>query len=288
VVQFCGRSYHLVHNRELVLPIYEKMKAIFGETGFKTEARSFDDKRFYVRFTLEDRLHTILGKDTVCPEVVIRNSYDGTVKQMVGIGYVRQICANGLMAFTSDVTVSIKHSKKFGAINLEPIFKKLEKLEIKLDQFKKLSDRIVTPEELKKIALEIRTKPTIKYPKKMIDVAVVTAQKESYKLRTPLSAWLVYNGFNNPLNHTETKLLPEEATMFKKTTLNSILPLVLFIFLCVLNSCSSGAGDSSTSNSIFSQTPEHQEVVIAFAENLAKGHCEGFPYGKESLSPNKR
>ena len=59
--------------------------------------------------------------------------------------------------------------------------------------------------------------------------------------------------------------------MFKKTTLNSILPLVLFIFLCVLNSCSSGAGDSSTSNSIFSQTPEHQEVVIAFAENLAKG-----------------
>ena len=222
VVQFCGRSYHLVHNRELVLPIYEKMKAIFGETGFKTEARSFDDKRFYVRFTLEDRLHTILGKDTVCPEVVIRNSYDGTVKQMVGIGYVRQICANGLMAFTSDVTVSIKHSKKFGAINLEPIFKKLEKLEIKLDQFKKLSDRIVTPEELKKIALEIRTKPTIKYPKKMIDVAVVTAQKESYKLRTPLSAWLVYNGFNNPLNHTETKLLPEEATRIDRRVLQVI------------------------------------------------------------------
>ena len=198
------------------------MKTIFGETGFKTEARSYDDKRFYVRFTLEDSLHTILGKDTVCPEVVIRNSYDGTVKQMVGIGYVRQICANGLMAFTSDVTVSIKHSKKFGAINLEPIFKKLEKLEIKLDQFKKLSDRIVTPEELKKIALEIRTKPAIKYPKKMIDVAVLTAENESLKLRTPLSAWLVYNGFNNPLNHTETKLLPEEATRIDRRVLQVI------------------------------------------------------------------
>lgn len=59
--------------------------------------------------------------------------------------------------------------------------------------------------------------------------------------------------------------------MFKKTTLNSILPLVLFIFLCALNSCSSGASDSSTGNSIFSTTPEHQEVAIAFADNFAKG-----------------
>ena len=60
--------------------------------------------------------------------------------------------------------------------------------------------------------------------------------------------------------------------MFKKTTLNSILSLVLLIALCALNSCSSGASDgSSVSKSIFSQTPEHQEVAIAFADNFAKG-----------------
>jgi len=222
VIQFCGRSYHLVHNRALIVPVYEKMKSIFGETGFTTEASSYDDKRFYVRFIIEDSLHTILGKDTVCPEVVIRNSYDGTVKQMVGVGYVRQICANGLMAFTSDVTVSLKHSKKFGAIHLEPIFEKLEKLEVKLDQFKKLSDRIVTPEELKKITEEIKTKTAIKYPKKMIDSAVLTAQKETYQLGVPLSAWLVYNGFNYPLNHYETKLLPEEVSRIDKRVLGVI------------------------------------------------------------------
>ena len=222
IVQFCGRSYQLVHNRALIVPVYEKMKSIFGATRFKVEARSYDDKRFYVRFILEDNLHTILGKDTICPEVVIRNSYDGTVKQMVGIGYVRQICANGLMAFTSDVTVSIKHSKKFGAINLDPIFKKLENMEIKLDQFKRLSDRMVTSEELTKITNEIRTKIAIKYPKKMIDSAVLTAQKETYQLGVPLSAWLVYNGFNYPLNHYETKLLPEEASRIDRRVLGVI------------------------------------------------------------------
>ena len=222
VVQFCGRSYQLVHNRELILPVYEKMKSIFGETGFKTEARSYDDKRFYVRFILEDSLHTILGKDTICPEVVIRNSYDGTVKQMVGIGYIRQICANGLMAFTSDVTVSLKHSKKFGVANLDPIFKKLEKMEIQLDQFKKLSNRIVTPKELEKIKEEIRSKADIKYPKKMIESAGLRAQIESLELNTHLSAWLIYNGFNYSLNHKETKLLPEEASRIDHRVLQTI------------------------------------------------------------------
>lgn len=59
--------------------------------------------------------------------------------------------------------------------------------------------------------------------------------------------------------------------MFKKTTLNSTLPLFLLVFLYTFNACSSGTGDGSTSNSIFSQTPEHQEVAIAFANNFAKG-----------------
>ncbi|GEM_PF-1400773 len=222
IVQFCGRSYHLVHNRALILPVYEKMKAIFGETGFNTEARSYDDKRFYVKFTIADSLHTVIRGDKICPEVIIRNSYDGTVKQMVGIGYVRQICANGLMAFTSDVTVSTKHSKKYGAIHLEPIFKKLENMEVKLDEFKRLSDRIVTPEELKKITEEIRTKSGIKYPKKMIDSAVLNAKKEMYQLGAKMSAWLLYNGFNYPLNHYETKLLPEEVSRIDKRVLGVI------------------------------------------------------------------
>lgn len=55
--------------------------------------------------------------------------------------------------------------------------------------------------------------------------------------------------------------------MFKKTTQNSILPLMLLTLLCALNACSS----DSTSNSIFSQTPEYQEVAIDFANSFAKG-----------------
>lgn len=222
VVQFCGQSYQLVHNREIILPVYEKMIDVFGRGGFSIEVRSYDDRRFYARFIIDDSLHTVIAGDKVCPEIVIRNSYDGSIKQTVGVGYVRQICANGLMAFTSEVSVSAKHSKRYGVVDLKPIFEKLDSLEVKLEQFKRLTERRVTPDELTKITHAIRTNNSIKYPKKMITPAQLIAEKEAMQLKTPLNAWLVYNGFNNPLNHFETKLLPEEATRIDRRVLRTI------------------------------------------------------------------
>ena len=222
VVQLCGGSYELVHNRKIILPIYDKMRSIFGERGFKTEIDSFDDRKFYVRFIVDGNIHTILNGDDICPTVEIKNSYDGTVKQTIGLGYNRLICENGLMAFTEDFTVSVKHSKKAGMIDLQPIYKKLENIEVKLDQFKKLSDRVVTPDELTKIIHTIKTTPNIKYPRKMIEPARLIAEKEALQLKTDLTAWLVYNGFNNPLNHFETKLLPEEISKIDSRVLRTI------------------------------------------------------------------
>jgi hypothetical protein len=56
----------------------------------------------------------------------------------------------------------------------------------------------------------------------MITPAQLIAQKEAVELKTPLNAWLVYNGFNNPLNHFETKLLPEEITRIDRRVLRTI------------------------------------------------------------------
>ena len=222
VVQLCGGSYELVHNRKLILPVYEKMVSIFGERGFTSEIESFDDRRFYVKFIVNGNIHTILKGDDICPTVEIRNSYDGTIKQTVGMGYNRLVCENGLMAFTEDITLSVKHSKKAGMIDLRPIYKKLENVEVKLEQFKKLSDRVVTPDELTRIIHAIKTTPSIKYPKKMIEPARLIAEKEALQLQTDLNAWLVYNGFNNPLNHFDTKLLPEEVSKIDSRVLKTI------------------------------------------------------------------
>ena len=59
--------------------------------------------------------------------------------------------------------------------------------------------------------------------------------------------------------------------MFNKTTLNNLFYLSLITFLVIFNSCSSGTNDNSSVFSIFSSTPDNQEVAIAFADSFAKG-----------------
>ncbi len=222
VTQLCGSNYQLVSNEEIILPIHDKMLSIFGKRGFKTKVSSFDDRRFYVQFIVDGDIHNILKGDDVCPMIEIHNSYDGTIKQTIGIGYQRLICTNGLMAFREDVSVSVKHSKRSGRIELEPIYKRLENIEVKLNRFKKLSDRQVTPDEITQIMHTLRTSNTIRYPKKMLDSAKLIAEKEMLILDTPMNAWLLYNGFNYPLNHYETKLLPEEASKIDSRVLTTI------------------------------------------------------------------
>ena len=48
-----------------------------------------------------------------------------------------------------------------------------------------------------------------KIPRQVLFASLI-AQRESAELRTPMNAWLLYNGFNNALYHAESKLLPEE------------------------------------------------------------------------------
>lgn len=100
--------------------------------------------------------------------------------------------------------------------------KRLENVEVKLNRFKRLSDRIVTDDEITKIMQLLRTSKAIRYPKKMLEPAKLVAEKESLVLKTPMNAWLLYNGFNNPLNHFETQLLPEEVSKIDSRVLATI------------------------------------------------------------------
>ena len=65
-------------------------------------------------------------------------------------------------------------------------------------------------------------------PKKMIDSAVLNAKKEMYQLGAPMSAWLLYNAFNYPLNHYETKLLLEEVSRIDTRVLG-VIEKMLFL-----------------------------------------------------------
>lgn len=222
VVQICSDTYELVPNKALLEPIYLRMLELFGKDGFDTEVRSYDDRKFYVKMVIKDKVFNIIKGDDICPVIEITNSYDGTVKQRIALGYYRLICKNGLMAFTESFKSSLKHSTRSKSLELNPIFNQLDQVETQLKRFKKLTDRQVLPDELTQIITTIRKSNTIKYPQKLIPSAPLIAEKESLQLGTDLSAWLLYNGFNNALYHSSGKLLPEERERIDRRVLQVI------------------------------------------------------------------
>ena len=72
------------------------------------------------------------------------------------------------------------------------------------------------------IVKKIRSSSLIKYPRKLIPSAPLIAEKEALQLNQPLNAWLVYNGFNNVLYHSDGKLLPEERERIDTKVLQTI------------------------------------------------------------------
>ena len=135
VVQMCAKTYQLVDNEYLMGQVYDKMVSVFGRTGFDTEVKSYDDRKFYVKFIVKDHLLPIVKGDDVCPVIEVQNSYDGSIKQRISTGYYRMICTNGLMAFTEAFTADKKHSTNVGKLKLDPVFKQLEQMEMKAGSF---------------------------------------------------------------------------------------------------------------------------------------------------------
>ncbi|MEM6338969.1 MAG: DUF932 domain-containing protein [Pseudomonadota bacterium] len=222
ITQFCGNNYQLIKNEDLFLPVHDKLVSVFGSSGFDTKVESYDDRRFYVEFEVRNSIFEVIDKDELCPVIRMRNSYDGWLKQSVSFGYNRLICTNGLTAFDEEMSFSKKHHKLSGLLDLNKVLEQIETIEIKIERFKKLTDRVVTPQELETILKTVKESKSIKYPAKMLQSAKYIAQKEAAKLQTEMNAWLVYNGLNYPLNHHETKLLPEEASKIDSKVLASI------------------------------------------------------------------
>ena len=218
VIQLCSSTYCLVDNEYLFGQFYDYLVKQYGSSGFEVDARSYDDRKFYCEFTVKQEFE--VGKnDSLNPKVIVWNSYDGSIVQRAAIGYMRRVCTNGLMAFSSDLSVKKKHSMGEGKLNLGPIVKQLEKATFQLEKFKRLTDRRLLPREIDELVKKVAG---TKYPKKLLPSAPEIAQREAAELGTGLNAWLLYNGFNNALWHSEGKLFPEERERIDRVVLKTI------------------------------------------------------------------
>lgn len=203
VLHMAGSKYNLVTNEQLIIPIYDKLKTMFGTSGFTVQCKNEDDRRFSAQFILTDKVIQIAEKDALNAMIEVQNSYDGSLQHSMALSYFRQVCTNGMMAWKKDTQIAQRHDKDFH-FNLDKILARLDALDVQLQEFRRLTERTVTSKEMEQIMDKLKEfKNHDAFPKKIIQEVPLKVHQEAEALNTAPNAWLLYNGFNYFLNHDE-------------------------------------------------------------------------------------
>lgn len=221
VLGFRTDDYKLTTNEEFVMPVYERLVGIFGD-HVSTKIKSFDDRQFYIELIVESSYFDITKDDSICPMITLQNSYDGGIKLSYALSFYRKVCSNGLHAFSEQYSVQVRHSKGNHDIDFERLFEDLEKVEVRIDDFKELTERRMLPDELDTLVSYVNQANHLKFPKSNLDKVSEIATNEAKKLNVELTPWLAYNAFNNVLNHEKSRLFPQDKVKIDKNILDTV------------------------------------------------------------------
>jgi hypothetical protein len=219
VLGFVSKSYKVVQNKDVFLPIYETLSEKYGEANINTTVHSFNDVKHYVSFEVLDRPLELVKGDLLNPTINVQNSYDGSMRFSLNLGIQRLICGNGLKAFESHISFKKKHTQGL-EIPFELVFDSIEAFPSYTQHFTKLMDKQLTQKEV--YELEETIKENTDFPKRFFSDVPLIMHREAEQLDTSLNAWLLYNGYNHILNHSDSKLHPEQKSKIDRQVLNLI------------------------------------------------------------------
>ena len=205
ILNVCSSGYKLISNESLFSPIYEDLAARFGHDMIEVKVKNVDNRKFYVSLIIKNQPYQVQKGDIVNPTIELQNSYDGTLKFGLAIGFQRVVCTNGMMAFEQAAMQKSKHFS--GSVDLERMYLMLEGVDSQLERFKKLTERRLTPKEIEEITLQI--KEHTKFPPLLLPQVSEVIAREQIKLNAEPTSWLLYHGFNNRLNHADIKMHQE-------------------------------------------------------------------------------
>ena len=233
IVNFAGCNYKLTTNEEFFTPIYDELVKSFGSSQLAISTLNEDDSRFSVDFVINNKEVKVADKDIIKLMVKARNSYDGTQRASIEFLAFRQVCSNGLCAWTTYNAPGInknvlKHNTNTAQL-VSGLGKSLENLTIQIDKFKSFTDRIVTGPEMDLVIKTLQDfKGTVSFPKKIISEVPAKISQEMRQLgSSDLSAWQLYNGFNYFLSHDKRINLRDniksQIDIHVKQTISSLL-----------------------------------------------------------------
>lgn len=225
LVNFVSESYGLLDNSEFFPALESKMK----ENKFRFDAnyKHHEFCKYYAQYTIDGRdlnIGQTKYQDKIKPMVKIMRSYSSQIGFRLVLGFYRQICSNGMWGTKWLQQANLKHTqgnldKMYASINLT-IQKFLDEANELTEEFQVLGDRTVTHWEDRVMEVAASTD----FSSKHIEEVMNRINFEHSNNNLPITDWLIYNGFNYQLNHSDRiNSAPEAKVKLDKAVFKHIL-----------------------------------------------------------------
>jgi len=201
VVNSCSKGYTLVDNRELILPLLQKL-----EEKYKVDVivKHYKHSKFYVDFLIKDFFIKVLDKDYLYPRLRVVNSYDGSITFRFNMGFYRIFCENMINVeaeildldeedleefenFAIRHTVSVKEAITRAVKSIDAFIDFAPKLKT---VYKQMTKKVYKAPQERLIEVAER----VKYPPKSLEFATAQLTKELEQF--PACDYIIYNCLN--------------------------------------------------------------------------------------------
>lgn len=204
VVNFVSERYGLLENKQFFTELEKQLRA--NKLRFETDYNHIDYCKYYASYKVEGRDLSV-GQtkymDKIKPMIQIQRSYSSQIGFRLLLGFYRQICSNGMFGLKTQSVANLKHTvgnldKMYETINTT-IQRFLEESKDTIEQFQVAGDREIVNWEDRVMEITANTS----FPKKSIEQVINRINFESNQNNLPITDWLIYNGFNYQLNHSQ-------------------------------------------------------------------------------------
>ena len=231
LVNQCSKDYLLVSNRELFLPIEQRVIENLGEENVEIKYTIKNHSEFTLSFLFKRKdLIQKIGKkranDIIFPTVDMSHSYNGRIPYMLNEGIFRQVCKNGLWGVVStgnsiNQIHCIGNTSQIIDATIESITKFLETSHESLRKMEVLMEKSRSREEAVKVVETLIEKGV--FYKSLKDDVLNRLFLEGDKESLGFNDWMIYNAFNFQLNHNEKINIPKSEMIKRDTRLADAL-----------------------------------------------------------------
>ena len=205
IVHFCSEGYQLVSNRELICPILDDVSQVYRSSGIAAQSISLDDRKFYTSLRIHNQEELIARGDHIHPGIEIRNSYDGSMKFSLTMGFWRTQTLTPLLGYGQTIAEEKKHSNKYhGELDRKNLKDLSEIFLSESEKFRQMARYSLTFGDITRITELIKKKT--EYPKRLIHEGPLAMYQEVQSQQTEPNLWLLYNGFNYTLYHADIQM----------------------------------------------------------------------------------